>query len=157
MNNEKDAVLAGMHLQNSTCRQLTKVARTAYLRLEADLQHLNMSKTDWNALTGIGIDNIESPSELAEYLGISRPAMSRELKQLEDQDFIERRLTDDDGRSRTLSLTALGQNKIDEAWPVVKRHLMGVSNNLNEEQLTQLCELLNLFLTAQPVEEHEEA
>jgi DNA-binding MarR family transcriptional regulator len=48
---------------------------------------------------------VRTPSELADYIGITRPAASRLLKRMEARGFVTRASGDGDGRSVDLGLT----------------------------------------------------
>jgi len=93
----------------------------------------------WIALTAIDIEKKNSPSDLAEHIGVSRPAISRMLKQMEAIDLIERSLIGDDGRTRQLSLTDKGRNCMNLCWPHVQETEQYFLDKVSESQREALC------------------
>lgn len=67
----------------------------------------------FRALAFINADPACSPSQLAEYLLLSRPAITRLLDELEKQRLVKRRPAETDRRRLNLSLTAKGQSLLD--------------------------------------------
>jgi DNA-binding MarR family transcriptional regulator len=88
-------------------------------RLEAVLAEEDLTRMSWLVLTGIGEDDVRSPSELAEYIGITRPAASRLLKRMEARGFVRRMDGEADGRSVGLALTEAGEAVLLRARPRV--------------------------------------
>lgn len=62
-----------------------------------------------------------SPSELAEYLMLSRPAVSRLVDELVTRRLLSRRPAADDRRRVGLSLTAAGRKHLDDYFAVARR------------------------------------
>ena len=62
----------------------------------------------WCVLTGVGYDGVTNPSELADYIGITRPATSRLLRTMETRGLLERSYGGNDGRMIEVRLSARG-------------------------------------------------
>jgi len=60
-------------------------------------------------VTGVGEEDVRTPSELADYVGVTRPAMSPLLRAMEDKGLL-RRINGEarDGRAVQIELTDLG-------------------------------------------------
>ena len=99
--------------------RVSRLARIMQTRLEAVLAEEGLTRMMWLVLTGIGEDGVRTPSELADYIGITRPAASRLLKRMEARGFVVRAEGDGDGRSVDLGLTEAGQEVLDRARPRV--------------------------------------
>ncbi|HET7321839.1 MAG TPA: MarR family winged helix-turn-helix transcriptional regulator [Longimicrobiaceae bacterium] len=86
-----------------------------------------------------------APSEVAEYLMLSRPAMTRVLDELVRMRLVSRRTDTQDRRRLTLRVTARGQRRLDEQFAVARD---AVASRLGEltaaecEQVTRALELL---------------
>lgn len=99
--------------------RVSRLARIMQTRLEAVLAEEDLTRMSWLVLTGIGEDDVRSPSELAEYIGITRPAASRLLKRMEARGFVRRMDGETDGRSVGLALTEAGEAVLLRARPRV--------------------------------------
>jgi len=100
--------------------KITKLARLMQSRLEAGLDKHGITRVQWIALAAIAIEQKSSPSDLAEHIGVSRPAISRMLKQMESSNLLERNLIGVDGRTRQLTLTDKGRQCMIQCWPYVQ-------------------------------------
>jgi len=99
--------------------RISRLARIMQTRLEAVLAEEGLTRMMWLVLTGLGEDGVRTPSELADYIGITRPAASRLLKRMEARGFVIRTDGDGDGRSIALCLTEAGREVVDRARPRV--------------------------------------
>ena len=99
--------------------RVSRLARIMQTRLEAVLAEENLTRMSWLVLSGIGEDDVRSPSQLAEYIGITRPAASRLLRRMEGRGFVQRQNGEGDGRSVGLALTETGQAVLQRARPRV--------------------------------------
>jgi MarR family transcriptional regulator, transcriptional regulator for hemolysin len=106
-------------LHNRLGYRVSRLARIMQARLEAVLAEEGLTRMTWLVLTGIGEDGVRAPSELAGYIGITRPAASRLLKRMEERGFVIRTGCEGDGRSVELGLTPAGRAVLDRARPHV--------------------------------------
>jgi len=130
--------------------KLSKLVQLIQSRLEAGLEEHGLTRVQWVALSSIEIEKKCSPSDLAQHIGVSRPAISRLLKQMEAQDLIERSLIGDDGRSRQLSLTPKGQDLMHRCWSHVKKTDQYFLDKLTEDEHTALTNAVNKLLVGEP-------
>ena len=90
--------------------RVSRLARILQARLEAILADEGLTRLMWVVLCGLGEDGIETPSELAEYIGITRASTSRLLTTLERRALIRRHgAQSPDGRQVALALTDKGR------------------------------------------------
>jgi DNA-binding MarR family transcriptional regulator len=99
--------------------RVSRLARIMQSRLETVLAREDLTRMMWLVLTGIGEDGVRTPSELAEYIGITRPAASRLLNRMEARGFVVRAEGDGDGRTVDLALTDSGREVLLRARPQV--------------------------------------
>ncbi|MGB3279975.1 MAG: MarR family transcriptional regulator [Pseudorhodobacter sp.] len=97
------------HLHNRLGFRVSRLAQIMQSRLEALLVPLGLTRLSWCVLTGVEDERITTPSDLAAYIGITRPTMSRLLRGLEARGLITRKAGQDDGRGVVLELTPQGR------------------------------------------------
>lgn len=126
--------------------KLSKLTRLMQHKMEEGLDNHGITRMQWMALTAIEIEHKSSPSDLAEHIGVSRPAISRLLKQLESAELIERRLIGDDGRTRQLSVTDEGREKIAICWPHVHETEQYFLRKLDDAESQAMCAIVQTLL-----------
>lgn len=99
--------------------RVSRLARIMQTRLEAVLEAEGLTRMMWLVLTGLGEDGVRTPSELASYIGITRPAASRLLRRMEARGFVTRAEAKGDGREVALGLAPAGRAVLDRARPAV--------------------------------------
>jgi MarR family transcriptional regulator for hemolysin len=115
---EKDAMTEHF-LRNRLGFRVSRLAQIMQSRLEGLLAPLGLTRLMWCALTGIEDEGVTAPSDLAAYIGITRPTMSRLLRGLEARGYVMRGPGQGDGRGVALSLTPVGR----AAHQVARRHV----------------------------------
>ena len=87
----------------------SRLSRIMQSRLEGTICAHGLTRLMWCVLTGVGEEGVKTPSELADYVGVTRPAMSRLLRALEDKGYLNRRNAGGrDGRAVVIELTERG-------------------------------------------------
>ncbi len=132
--------------------RISKVARILKSRTQAGLDIHGISRMQWAALTGIELEKKHSPSDLAKHIGVSRPAISRLLKQMESDNLIERRLLGEDGRTRQLNLTELGFEKMEKCWPHVHATEQYFLGKISPTEVEVLCTAIDRLLEGENVD-----
>jgi DNA-binding MarR family transcriptional regulator len=90
--------------------QVSRLARILQSRLEAELAGDRLTRLMWTVLTGLGEEGISNPSDLADYIGITRASASRLLTTMERRGLVRRaEAGGPDGRQVALSLTDAGR------------------------------------------------
>lgn len=104
--------MPGYRLHQRLGFRVSRLARIIQTRLEADLAADGLTRLGAAVLGGVGDEGVTTPSALAEYVGITRPALSRLLRGLEARGLIVRTAaggdTGGDGRQTDVALTARG-------------------------------------------------
>lgn len=106
-------------------------------QIEKELSLYSISHLQWCALSGIELEGHQAPSDLAMHIGISRPSLSRLLKAMISVDLVERKLGKPDGRTRDLSITLLGKQKLQLCLPLLVAHQILYDTKLSEVQLKE--------------------
>lgn len=126
--------------------QMSRLTRHMQTVLEAGFGKHGISRMQWCVLSGVEIEKHCSPSELAVHIGVSRPSISRLLKQMETEQLIERDLIGDDGRTRLLSVTDKGREKLELCWEYLKeteRHFLA---KLTDQQIANLYDVVQTLM-----------
>lgn len=130
----------------SLAEKLGRVSRLWRMAADAQLIPLGLTHPRWTALWKLSVlgDGV-SQKELAIALEIELPSLMRTLKQLEDQQLIERHQCIQDKRSRLVYCTAKGRGVLNKMKSIIihLRHeiLLGIS----AEQVEVLDDLLNIL------------
>ena len=95
--------------------QLTLAARHVERRFERDLQNFGLTRITWCVLLAVGGHGLDHPSDIAGYVGVDRTAVSRALRQLQRDGLVVRRKGEEDGRTRQVALTELGETRLRQA------------------------------------------
>ena len=86
-----------------------------------------------------------SLSAVADFIGLSLPAMSRLVEGLVEQQLMERRPCSDDRRHVRLSVTPLGETALSEARLLAQTHLAEAVNQLTREQRATIVQAMELL------------
>jgi MarR family transcriptional regulator, negative regulator of the multidrug operon emrRAB len=94
----------------------------------------------------LGNDTGLTPSEISEYLGVSRNTVSALLNGLEEQALIERALHPTDRRQFLIRLSSTGHNLIHDRAPAFAKFVANLFNSLTPDEQNVLAGLLNKLL-----------
>ena len=136
-------------LQERLGYKLSRLSRMMQGRLEAGLARHDLTRLKWCVLSGVGIEGHDAPSDLADHIGITRPAISRLLKDMIKDGLLERQLVEADGRSRKISVTPLGQEKLRACWPMVESNQDHFIRKLTSDQRTMLNDALRCLIAGE--------
>ena len=122
--------------------RISRLSQIMQSRLEARIGDLGLSRLMWCVLTGIADEGVTTPSALADFVGVTRPAISRLLRGLEAKGYVMRRPGQGDGRGVTLALTPTGRS----AHAAARVHVDAQNDyflaKLSKEQRKSLIEAL---------------
>jgi len=126
--------------------RVSRMARILQSRLEDVLAAEGLTRLMWVVLCGLGEDGVESPSEMAAYIGITRASTSRLLTTMEGRGLIRRTgPAGPDGRQVALALTGRGAAILTRYRPqadAMTAHFLG---KLGPEQARVLMEALAIM------------
>lgn len=142
----KEQQKSGYALRKQLGFKVSRAARLMQQRLETDLARENMTRLTWCVLSSVGIEGISTPSEVADNLGVTRPALSRLIKSMSRDGLIQSALATGDGRNRQLSLTEVGQRKLEVCLPLVQSNNVHFAFKLSKDHVTLLHGVLDLLL-----------
>lgn len=86
-------------------------------------------------------------SQLADWAGVSQPAASRALSQLESDGYVERRTDTRDGRVNLMTLTTAGLAARVAVLDLMRRQLSSALTDMPAAHRRQLAELLGQLVT----------
>ena len=101
--------------------KVSRLARLMEARLECMIGEFGITRMMWCVLSGVGLENVKTPSDLARYIGIARPTVSRVLREMEERGLIRRNGAESDGRAVEIALTAAGEEALRQCQPLVER------------------------------------
>ncbi|MCB1394744.1 MAG: MarR family transcriptional regulator [Rhodobacter sp.] len=132
-------------------QRVSRLARIMQVRLEGDLAPLGLTRLGALVLSGIGDDGLIAPSELADHAGITRPALSRLLRGLEERGLITRTAGQaEDGRQTAVALTPEGAAalvRVRAAFDALQDHFTA---KLTPEALAALSAMLDTLAAGEP-------
>lgn len=137
-------------LHTSLGFRLSRAARIQERRLDEGLRPLGLTRTTWCVLLGLGNEGLTRPSDLARFVGIDRTAISRALRSMEADGFIERAAGTGDKRTRAVRLTDKGLAAIMQGTPLAEDNNAQMSARLNAAEENQLKTLLDQLIEGQP-------
>jgi DNA-binding MarR family transcriptional regulator len=109
-----------MSLLNCNCFHTRKAARRLTQIYDATLAPSGIRSTQYMILAVLYERGRLSVNELAGLMVIDRTAMGKNLKPLERDALIAVNVSDEDRRSRTITLTKKGSKVLEEAYPLWK-------------------------------------
>lgn len=112
-------------------------------RLEKQLSEHGVTRLMWCVMRGVGMENVNTPSGLAEYICIARPAISRLLKNMEARGLVERTGINDDKRFTEVALTELGDEKMKACHVLVRQLNEHFSSKLDSDTYDLLMEAID--------------
>lgn len=102
-----------------------------------------LSRLMWCILVMSDLYKITGPSQMAEYLGIDRTAISRVLRSMERAGLVERVTTKDDRRGREVRLTEEGSARLNTILPRAWDTTDYFASKLTDEETGELKRLLD--------------
>lgn len=130
--------------------RVSRLARIVQARLEADLAADGLTRLGAAVLGGVGDEGVTTPSALADYVGITRPALSRLLRGLEARGMIARASASGDGRQTEVALTPEGAAvlaRVRVASDAVQAHFAA---KLSPEELIRVTDALRRLAEGEP-------
>ncbi|MBD3860260.1 MarR family transcriptional regulator [Bacillus sp. 28A-2] len=86
-----------------------------------------------------------TPSEIADCQHMSLPNVSRELKKLQEKQFIDRREDQEDKRKHVIMLSEKGRECMDKAFQQIEAMLIDSLSPSNQNQMDDIVQALRLL------------
>lgn len=133
-----------MDNQELLLHQLFQTVRVITKGLNTTFEPYQLYSSEWSLLTTLKQIGPITQGELASYLNIEPPAVSRTLSALEKKGLISR-VPGTDKREKKVSLSDKSSALYSEWLEVSKQHRQAVLSNISPEQQTELLQLLKII------------
>lgn len=104
--------------------------------------HPDLDPAAYGLLVRLSEVGAERMTDLAGFLGVGKPTVSRQLSALVDMGMVERVVDPSDARAALVRLTAEGQTKFSRARAARREHFRGLLVGWPEEDVRELARLL---------------
>lgn len=131
------------NLHNALGYQLSLTARIIEKRFEDGIKPLRVTRLHWCVLLACGAENLRSPSDIAQFIGVDRTAISRALRQMETNGFLFRESGRSDRRTTDVVLTEKGRETLTAVNIIAQEnsaHFLGKITAADRNILTSLME-----------------
>ncbi|MBE9006926.1 winged helix-turn-helix transcriptional regulator [Fortiea sp. LEGE XX443] len=125
-----------------TCFNLRKASRIVTQFFDQELQPSGLLVTQFTILVAIAIVGSGTINELAQGLAMDRTTLTRNLKPLEREGFIQIE-PGQDQRTRVVTLTTAGQNTLAKALPLWQQAQACIVEKLGHERWSTLLSHLS--------------
>ena len=132
----------GAPLEDYLPYQLFRIVNRLTLNLRGNFRPLKITLSRWRVLSTLTARDGRSIGQLADYMVMEQPALSRVIDQMERDRLVVRRLARDDNRVVRVYLTAAGRSKFEEIRPLEIQHYKKVIDGIEQDELEQLSGLL---------------
>lgn len=106
------------HLHQAFGYRISRLARLIERRFEEHLAAFDLTRLNWCILSALGHEHLIRPSDIADYIGVARPVISRSLRALEQAGLVERSTAKTDKREVRVQLTDKGRACLDQITPL---------------------------------------
>ena len=131
-------LVAGTPLEDYLPYQLFRIVNRLTLNLKNDLRPAKMTLSRWRTLSVLNSSDGLSMGELAAYMVIEQPALSRIVDQMERDKLVKRRLASNDNRIVRVFLTAAGRRMFKEIRPLELSHYAKLIEGFKQTELKNL-------------------
>jgi len=123
---------------------LWRRARSLSGQLARDL-HPELEAGAYGLLLRVRAQGHVRATDLAGYLGIGKPTVSRQLAVLERLGLVERTPDADDARAQVVVLTELGVERVERVRAARSEHVQTMLDTWDDADVEQLAQLLRRF------------
>jgi len=136
-------LVAGSPLEDYLPYQLFRIVNRLTLNLKNDLRPAKMTLSRWRTLSVLNASDGLSMGELATYMVIEQPALSRIIDQMERDKLVTRHLASNDNRVVQVFLTPAGRHMFKQIRPLELRHYAKLINGFKPSELQALEASMN--------------
>ncbi|WP_350333774.1 MarR family winged helix-turn-helix transcriptional regulator [Coralliovum pocilloporae] len=129
------------HLHTAFGYRVSRMARGIERRFEIALGRYDLTRLTWCLLSAIGHEKLRRPSDVADYIGVARPIVSRSLRAMEQKKLVARTSSEKDKRYVEIVLTEEGQSLLETITPLAQSVAEHFTSKLSAEELAvfQTC------------------
>ena len=127
--------------------KLTLAAQVNNQLLVNLLSQLNLTRQMWCVLVAVGEQQLSQPSDIADYIGIQRAAVSRTLKDMHNKGLLQRISDPQNGKQTLVSLTDTGQTLLAQSLLLSEQSTQRLNTKLNDSERQELDRLLSKYLS----------
>lgn len=139
-------------LHESLGFRLSLVSRMVERIFEERLSQLHITRSMWAVLLAVEQESCTKPSEIADFVGIDRTAVSRLLRALEEKKLVSRSPGLDDRRARAVTVTASGKKVLRIATNAAHDTARWYKGKLKKAEQEQLHALLGKLLEGEALD-----
>ena len=129
-------------VRDCNCNALRRAARRISNFYDGELAASGLRATQFAILASINDMDDATASAIAERLALDRTTMGRNLRPLEREGLIKRGASVQDGRSRTITLSKAGFEKLKKAVPLWRRAQSRFERNNDPAKVASLRKAL---------------
>jgi len=117
---------------------IIKIAREHRKTVEKRICSLGIHPSQHHFLMHLALNGACTQNQIAEAMEVSAAAVAVSLKKLEKGGYIEKRISESDGRSNLIALTAKGEEVVQQSRIMFEKVDCGMFEFLTEEQQIEL-------------------
>jgi len=133
-------------LLDSLGYRMTLTSRINERRFDALLAPMGLSRVTWCVLLAVGQQGLETPSQVASWIGIDRTATSRALRRLDKNGHVARNQGTGDKRVTVVSITAAGHEVLRRASDAARENAAHFNAKLTWYEQDMLASILTKLL-----------
>ncbi|WP_249872670.1 MarR family winged helix-turn-helix transcriptional regulator [Oceanobacillus saliphilus] len=143
MNNKYDEL--DYIIQFCSCANIRKAARTVTQAFEKQMQSTGLKVTQYYMLVNIARHKEITVSELGEIMLLEQSTATRNINILKNNGYVSITKAKDDLRTKYISITDLGLEKLEEATPIWLNIQTKIEDNLGKDKFNDLIKSLNIL------------
>lgn len=121
---------------------LSRAAQIIQSAVDDALLELDLNRLSWTVLCCIRFDDIQAPSQIANFVGLERTAASRIISRLENQGYVSREPNTEDGRGYWVKATELGISICSQGPKLIESAVRPHVSDISEDEIKLLIALL---------------
>jgi DNA-binding MarR family transcriptional regulator len=129
------------------CLELLSVANAIDKTCADKLSYYKLSESRFLLLSILSKHKSLSPQELTHLSGVSKATMTQLITTLHKDNFIEKKLLPEDGRSYSITLTSHGEEIIDEIFSAHIYWIESITLGLDKKEIASLRNILRIVFS----------
>ncbi|WP_295814943.1 MarR family transcriptional regulator [uncultured Nitratireductor sp.] len=130
-------------VRGATIGLLQSTARLSRTALAERLLEHGLYAGQDKIMLALSVENGQTPSQLAALLGVRPPTITKTINRLTNQGFLEKRLSEDDGRRAYVFLTSEGEQAIRSIEKSVRKTEKAALKGFDKKEQKVLTRLLS--------------